>query len=221
MDARSRVAEARVGRLATIDPDGRPNVVPFVFVLEGDTLYSVVDDKPKRSQRLRRGESIEARPDATVLVDHHEDEPPINGIDDLDATVDASLLGLAWRFRAVEPDSARMVATAAAIRQRLTLRDGGLLRYKDDTYAGGNAWIVTTLWLGLRYRQVGDAKGFDRCLPYAIKRQTNVGLLPEQVARDGNPWWFRSPGVTRCSRSCSDQSSPSSATRADPNLPFA
>ena len=68
------MAEARVARLATIDPDGRPNLVPIVFVLEGDTLYTAVDDKPKRSRRLRRVENVETRPDVTVLVDHYEDE---------------------------------------------------------------------------------------------------------------------------------------------------
>lgn len=74
MDTRARVAAARVGRLATIDPDGRPNVVPFVFVLDGDTLYTAVDEKPKRSRRLRRVENVEARPDVTVLVDHYEED---------------------------------------------------------------------------------------------------------------------------------------------------
>lgn len=71
---RERVAAARVARLATIDPDGRPHLVPIVFVLEGDTLYSAVDAKPKHSGRLRRIENARRRPDATVLVDHYEEE---------------------------------------------------------------------------------------------------------------------------------------------------
>jgi len=47
---------ARVARLATTDPDGRlrPHLVPIVFALDGDTLYSAVDRKPKRSRILRR-----------------------------------------------------------------------------------------------------------------------------------------------------------------------
>jgi len=49
-------------------------VVPIVFVLEGDTLYSAVDAKPKSSGRLRRIENARRRPDATVLVDHYEEE---------------------------------------------------------------------------------------------------------------------------------------------------
>jgi PPOX class probable F420-dependent enzyme len=63
-----------VARLATIDPDGRPHLVPIVFAVEGDTLYSAVDRKPKRSQRLRRIENARARPDVTILVDHYDDD---------------------------------------------------------------------------------------------------------------------------------------------------
>jgi PPOX class probable F420-dependent enzyme len=63
-----------VARLATIDPDGRPHLVPIVFVLEGETLYSAVDRKPKRSSTLRRIENARVRPDVTILVDHYEDD---------------------------------------------------------------------------------------------------------------------------------------------------
>jgi PPOX class probable F420-dependent enzyme len=70
----ARLAEARVARLATTDPDGRPHLVPIVFALDGDTLYSTVDDKPKRSPRLRRIENARERPDVTVLVDYYDDD---------------------------------------------------------------------------------------------------------------------------------------------------
>ena len=63
-----------MARLATTDTDGRPHLVPIVFALEGDTLYSAVDRKPKRSQRLRRIENARARPHVTILVDHYEDD---------------------------------------------------------------------------------------------------------------------------------------------------
>jgi PPOX class probable F420-dependent enzyme len=69
-----RIDEARVARLATIDPDGRPHLVPIGFALDGDTLYSAVDRKPKRSTTLRRIENARARPDVTVLVDHYEED---------------------------------------------------------------------------------------------------------------------------------------------------
>jgi PPOX class probable F420-dependent enzyme len=69
-----RLHAARVARLATIDPDGRPHLVPIVFALDGDTLYSAVDRKPKRSQTLRRIENARVRPDVTVLVDHYDED---------------------------------------------------------------------------------------------------------------------------------------------------
>lgn len=68
------MARAPVGRLATLDPDGRPNLVPFCFALDGETLYTAVDEKPKRSRRLRRVANIRARGVVTVLVDHYEED---------------------------------------------------------------------------------------------------------------------------------------------------
>jgi PPOX class probable F420-dependent enzyme len=72
-DVPDLVASERVARLATVDPDGRPHLVPIVFALLGETVYTAVDAKPKRSPTLRRIENARARPDVTVLVDHYED----------------------------------------------------------------------------------------------------------------------------------------------------
>jgi PPOX class probable F420-dependent enzyme len=69
-----RLTTARVARLATTDPDGRPHLVPIVFALDGDTLYSTVDRKRKRSSKLRRIENARARPDVTILVDHYDED---------------------------------------------------------------------------------------------------------------------------------------------------
>ena len=71
---RERVGAARVARLATIDSDGRAHLVPIVFVLDGDTLYTAVDAKPKRSRVLRRVENARERPEVTVLVDEYADD---------------------------------------------------------------------------------------------------------------------------------------------------
>jgi glucoamylase len=109
--------------------------------------------------------------------------------DPIDATVDIALLGLAWPFGAVAPASERMRATVEAIERALVLPDGGVIRYEGDVYAGGNPWILTTLWLGLWYRLVGDEAGYTRCLDYVVARQSETGLLPEQVTRDGEVAW--------------------------------
>jgi PPOX class probable F420-dependent enzyme len=70
----ARLTGARVARLATTDPDGRPHLVPIVFAVEGDTLYSAVDRKPKRSTKLRRIENARVRPDVTILFDHYDED---------------------------------------------------------------------------------------------------------------------------------------------------
>lgn len=72
---RRLAAQARSARLATIDPDGRPNVVPVVFVLDDDTFYSAVDAKPKRSKQLRRLANVGDRPEGVaVLIDHYDED---------------------------------------------------------------------------------------------------------------------------------------------------
>jgi PPOX class probable F420-dependent enzyme len=71
---RARVDAARVARLATTDPDGKANIVPICFAVEDDVLYSAVDEKPKRTKRLRRLANIRARPPVTLLVDHYEED---------------------------------------------------------------------------------------------------------------------------------------------------
>lgn len=70
---RRRVGEARVGRIASVTPRGAPHVVPFVFALDGDTLYSSVDAKPKKSPDLQRIRNVRADPRVQVVVDHYEE----------------------------------------------------------------------------------------------------------------------------------------------------
>jgi PPOX class probable F420-dependent enzyme len=73
-EARRRFAGAPVARLATADADGRPHVVPIVFAVAGETIYSAVDAKPKRTTALRRLANVAANPAVAVLVDHYEDD---------------------------------------------------------------------------------------------------------------------------------------------------
>lgn len=73
-EARERFAAARVARLATADGQGRPHLVPVVFAVHGETVYSAVDAKPKRTTRLRRLANIAENPAVSLLVDHYEDD---------------------------------------------------------------------------------------------------------------------------------------------------
>ncbi|MCK1819318.1 TIGR03668 family PPOX class F420-dependent oxidoreductase [Streptomyces sp. XM83C] len=100
-EARRRFAAARIARLATVDPEGRPRLVPVVFAggdadpegevdREGDggpeggggpkggqehpaRIVTAVDHKPKRSPRLARLRDIAAHPEVALLVDFYDE----------------------------------------------------------------------------------------------------------------------------------------------------
>jgi PPOX class probable F420-dependent enzyme len=72
-EARDRFAAARVARLATADSSGRPHLVPIVFAVEGDRVYSAVDAKPKRTTALRRLANVRQNPVVALLVDHYDE----------------------------------------------------------------------------------------------------------------------------------------------------
>ena len=65
---------APVARLATTRPDGSPRVVPICFALDGNTLYTAVDEKPKRTRQLARLTDIERDPRVEVLIDHYDED---------------------------------------------------------------------------------------------------------------------------------------------------
>lgn len=72
--ARERFAGARVARLATVTAEGTPHLVPIVFALAGDTVYTAVDAKPKSTTALRRLANIEANPEIAVLADFYDED---------------------------------------------------------------------------------------------------------------------------------------------------
>jgi PPOX class probable F420-dependent enzyme len=76
---RAFIAEARVGRLATVNGRGRPSVVPICFaLLDGPEpiVVSVLDDKPKRvgDQELARVRNLRQNPVCSLVIDHYEED---------------------------------------------------------------------------------------------------------------------------------------------------
>ncbi|MDQ6423161.1 glycoside hydrolase family 15 protein [Paenibacillus sp. LHD-117] len=99
-----------------------------------------------------------------------------------DPIVDISLIGLSVPFEAVSADDERMRKTADAIEASLTVPGvGGIKRYEDDIYIGGNPWILTTLWLAHYRIAIGELDAAKELLNWAVAHRTETGLLPEQV----------------------------------------
>lgn len=152
-------------------------------------LWSERHGRYVRSRWVGRSDELGEAPPAIFERRLRYPTRAVRSVDREDARVDSSLLGLSWPFRAVDPRSPRMRATVAAVQRKLQLPDGGVLRHEGDDYAGGNPWLLCTLWLGLARRQAGDEAGLRQALEYALARQTSLGLLPEQVTRTGGPAW--------------------------------
>ena len=78
--ARRRFGAARVARLATVDAEGRPHLVPIVFARAarpaqaGDVIVTAVDDKPKSAVRLKRLRNIAANPAVCLLADAYDED---------------------------------------------------------------------------------------------------------------------------------------------------
>jgi PPOX class probable F420-dependent enzyme len=102
-EARSRFAAARIARLATADAQGRPHLIPIVFAVDGDRVYSVVDAKPKRTRALRRLANVSQNPAVALLVDHYDDS-------DWDALWWVRAEGQARILDPEEPEAANAIA---------------------------------------------------------------------------------------------------------------
>jgi PPOX class probable F420-dependent enzyme len=72
--ARRRFAAARVATLATLDPSGAPHLVPVTFAVDGATVWTAVDGKPKRGRSLRRHTNVRADPRVSLLVQHWDED---------------------------------------------------------------------------------------------------------------------------------------------------
>ena len=71
---------ARTAILATIDPKGRPRLVPVCFIvdaIDGIRVITPIDDKPKATddkRALARVRDIRARPEVSLLVERWDED---------------------------------------------------------------------------------------------------------------------------------------------------
>jgi PPOX class probable F420-dependent enzyme len=72
--ARELLAAQRVGRLAFLDDEDRPRVLPVTYAVLGDAVWSAIDDKPKRAAEPARVRYLRRRPEAALCVDRYSDD---------------------------------------------------------------------------------------------------------------------------------------------------
>lgn len=72
--ARELLETERVARLAYLDDDDRPRLLPVTFAVSGDALWSAIDEKPKRTPEPARLRYLSRRPEAALLIDVYDDD---------------------------------------------------------------------------------------------------------------------------------------------------
>ena len=75
-EIRAKLETARVARLATLDAEQWPHMVPICFVCDGPVFYSAIDRKPKQVApgRLARLKNIKETPQVAALVDEYDED---------------------------------------------------------------------------------------------------------------------------------------------------
>ena len=75
-NTRAFVTHQRIGRLATASLSARPVVVPICYAIDGENIYSPLDEKPKTAnvRSLKRVRNIEANPHVSLVIDEYSED---------------------------------------------------------------------------------------------------------------------------------------------------
>jgi isomaltose glucohydrolase len=98
-----------------------------------------------------------------------------------DGRLDGSLLWLGVPFRVLPLEDPRIEATVEAVRRELSGPDGGVYRYRGDTYFGGGEWLLLTSSLAWHDALTGNVDAFERSRAWVRAQALPNGDLPEQV----------------------------------------
>lgn len=112
--------------------------------------------------------------------------------------VDSSLIWLAVPFEVVDVKNETFTNTIKRIEEEL-LHNGGMHRYKKDTYYGGGEWILLSGWIGWYYCKSGEYKKAEEIEKWIETQADENGYLPEQVCNHVNdevyyPYWINKWG---------------------------
>ena len=70
------IDKATVARLATVDSECKPHLIPVVFVFDNDCFFIPIDEKTKRSkpENLKRVKNIRQNPNVALLIDEYNED---------------------------------------------------------------------------------------------------------------------------------------------------
>jgi GH15 family glucan-1,4-alpha-glucosidase len=163
-----------------------------IFTYSAGMCQVALDRAAAIGERLGRTESVARwRSEAAQLRDRilssawNQDAQTLSEHLDGDDSVDASLLALPLRG-VIPADHPKMVATTAAIAERLSAGDGLLYRYRHDASPDGlagdeGAFLLCSFWLVDNLAQQGRLDDAHQLYESLCARASPLGLLSEQI----------------------------------------
>ncbi len=107
-----------------------------------------------------------------------------------DRLTDISILGAVIPFEIFDPEEKIITNTIEQINMTLRTYSGGYLRFQGDTYIGGNnPWIISTAWMAMYYKKIGNKKEVENCMKFIVNSATDNGFLAEQTSSDFKERW--------------------------------
>ena len=94
--------------------------------------------------------------------------------------VDSSLIWASYPYGLLDGDSLLMKKTARAVMSELYF-DGGLKRYKKDTYYGGGSWVLLSAYLAGHLKSNSERDISEEIEAWIERKADLNGFLPEQV----------------------------------------
>ncbi len=150
---------------------------------------NVIKDNPEYNQLIYEIDLVQPKILQAIKSEFVKDDSFIRS--KYNFNTDISLLGVVTPFKVVTYNDEVAYKTLIKVENELKLDNGGYLRYKDDGYMGGNAWIISSLWLALYYIEAGNIERAKELYDWVTDHADDKGFLAEQIDKyTGKPAWI-------------------------------
>ncbi len=99
-----------------------------------------------------------------------------------DNITDISLVGTVVPFNLYSTKEKKVKNTIEKINMTLRTYTGGYLRFEGDHYREGkNPWSISTLWMAMYYKQIGEKSKAQECINFIVNSANQHGFIGEQI----------------------------------------
>ena len=99
-----------------------------------------------------------------------------------DEITDICVVGSVVPFKLYDAKEKRVTNTIEKIDMTLRTYTGGYLRFDGDHYREGKSpWSISTLWMAMYYKEIGENKKAEECINFIVNSANQHGFIGEQI----------------------------------------